>query len=250
MQLRHPHPPGVRCPRCGQLNPAEERRCVRCQSRLVPAPIQRRLDLGDWPKVVSIDWIAPERYSRSASSARPSSPRKPRRRRPLPTGQLELDLQPLPELPAASRPLDEPELAPAPLRRRAGALLLDTLLVLAAYCLVLGIPLLKGIPLRWERPTVTALAVVLTAVWLAFRGLCAAAQQDSPGLRWMGLRLLRFDRRTPTAADRWLRLAAGLLSTAGLCAGWLWAVLSRDRLTWADQISRTCAVSAESGGGC
>lgn len=244
-QGRLPLPAGVRCPRCGQMNPPGERRCGRCQSRLVREPIQQRLDLDSgWPKVVSIDWAAPERRPRRSPREGVPAPRRARRPRPVSPGQLELDLQPVPELHAASRPLDAPELAPAPLRQRAAALLLDTLLVLGAYSIVLGIAVAAGVPLRWSRPTLVACAEVLLAMQIGFRALCAGADEDSPGLRWMGMRLLRFDRRPPRLRDRFLRFGAGLISTAGLCAGWLWAVLSRDRLTWPDMISRTCAVSA------
>lgn len=244
-QRLEPRRPGVRCPRCGRFNPPDERRCGHCQSRLIREPIQQRLDLGGgWPKVVPIDWVAPERAPRRAPAARPAPPRRTRQPRLAPPGQLALDLQPVPELPAATRPADEPELAPAALSRRAAALLVDGLLVVAAYAVVLGIAALAGIPLRWNRPTLVACVELFLAMQIGFRGLCAAADTDSPGLRWMGLRLLRFDRRLPKHWDRLLRFGAGLISTAGLCAGWLWAVLSRDGLSWADMISRTCAVSA------
>ncbi|MCS7313998.1 MAG: RDD family protein [Bryobacterales bacterium] len=255
MQHGRPYPDpeaaGVCCPRCGRINTPGERRCGRCQSRLVREPIQQTLDLGiRWPKVVSIDWVAPERRPLRSAAARPSGSRKARRARPAPQGQLELDLQPLPELPAARRPLDQPELVPAPLARRAAALLVDGALALTAYGIILavaqlGIALWSGVNLRWDRPVLIAWAVVLAAVQLGYRCFCVGAGVDSPGLRWMGLRLLRFDRRPPRLRDRWLRFAAGLISTAGLCAGWLWALLSSDRLSWADLISRTCAVRAD-----
>lgn len=248
-----PPPAGVRCPRCGQMNPAGERRCGRCQSRLIREPIQQRLDLDTgWSKVVSMDWVAPERRPRPSATARFTTGRRVRRTRPVPADQLELDLQPVPELPIARRPLDEPELVPAPLRRRGLALLVDTFLALAAYAIVagmlVGFALATGTPLTWNRSTLVAFAEVLLAMQIGYRGLWAAAGEDSPGLRWTGLRLLRFDRRPPRLRDRMVRFAAGLISTAGLCAGWLWALLSRDRLTWADLISRTCAVNADAEG--
>jgi len=234
---------GVRCPRCGQMNPPGERRCSRCQSRLTPAPVQQRLDLrGEWPKVVSIDWIAPERFAKPAAAARRAPARRAPRRKPSPPGQLWLDLQPLPALPVAERPVDRPELPPAPLARRFLSALLDALFISLAFGIVLTVAGLRGVPFSLAPQFSTVYAIVLAGLGLVYKAIFVAVNCDSPGLRLAGLRLLRFDRRPPGWRDRWIRLLSACVTTSGLGAGVIWAALSREQHTWYDLISRTCVV--------
>lgn len=243
--MRRPSPSAgsVRCPRCGQINPPAERRCSRCQSRLTPEPVQQRLDLrGEWPKVVSIDWIAPERFAKPAPPARRTQTRRAPRRKPSPPGQLWLDLQPLPSLPAAERPVDRPGLPPAPLGRRFLSAALDASFVLLAFGVILLVAAWRGVPFSVAPNFLRAYAVLLGALGLAYKAVPVILNGDSPGLRLSRLRLLRFDRRPPGVRERLIRLVSACVSVGGLGAGVLWAVLSREKHTWHDLISRTCVV--------
>lgn len=270
-QFDHPIPSGapLRCPRCGHLNPAYEHRCLRCQTRLTPtpAPQQQRLDLKPaWPKVIPFEWIAPERVAEPAgdapgrraaptgAGARPGTSRTQRKQagagqgaaRPKSApGQLTLDLRLSGRLPVALHPGNCPEAPPASRSLRVAATTLDAALILA--CLVpfwLGVRAGGG-PLSFEPYTLPYYGLIL--LWLAvfYKAFFAILNRDSPGLKLMGLRLVRFNRCPPAWSDRVQRLCAAGVTIAGLGAGLWWALLGRESLTWYDLISRTCVVEAE-----
>ena len=89
-------------------------------------------------------------------------------------------------------------------------------------------------------------AAALALILLFYKVLVCVLAQESPGARWMGLRLLHFDGRPPERRQRLLRLASGILSVLPACAGLLWALADEERLTWHDHISKTFIAPLES----
>jgi uncharacterized RDD family membrane protein YckC len=245
-------PPALLCPRCGRSNPPDEPRCLRCQARLGVAPDahlrQPRLDLKlDWPKVIPFEWIAPERVPQPPPKARSkaAAPARPRAARKPSPDQLALDLELPARLPVATRPAHRSEAPPAPYALRVAAFGLDAILVLlGAVCFLTGMHL-GGAPILLERAALCYYGLAL--FWLAvfYKAFFCLLGCDSPGVRLLGLRLVRFDRRPLSWRERVLRLCAAVVTTAGLGAGLWWALLDRERLTWYDLISQACLAEAD-----
>ncbi len=214
----------------------------------VSPPRQARLDLKlDWPKVIPFEWIAPERVPQPPPKARPkpAGPVRPRAARKPSPNQLALELEPPARLPVATRPAHRPEVPPAPQTLRAAALGLDALIVLlGAVCFLAGVRL-GGAPILFGRGALLFYGLALLWLALFYKALFCLLGCDSPGVKLLGLCLVRFDRRPPSWRERVLRLCAALVTTAGLGAGLWWALLDREQLTWYDLISHTCLAEAD-----
>ena len=91
---------------------------------------------------------------------------------------------------------------------------------------------LPGKPLYWFAGVSGVLAVIYKLVW-------AAADADSPGLRWCQLKLLHFDGREPVRRERLERIASSLLSVMAGGLGLIWALVDEESLCWHDHSSRT-----------
>lgn len=238
-----PHP--LRCPRCGHVNPVDEPRCLRCQTRLPRSEtacarqgaLGRR---GTWPKVIPFEWIAPERVPPEVRRppGRSSTLRVPRSEQPgLP---LEAPA-PLPRDVAPTRAIELPPVGPA---RRSAAVLLDGLLLtIGLGCFYLGTHLGPG-PVPIEPATLRGWAGAMALVWLFYKGLFCLLDCESPGLKLAGLALVHYDGRAPKRWERFLRLGLGCLSVVGVGAGLLWALFDRDYLAWHDEASGTYLAEA------
>ena len=127
----------------------------------------------------------------------------------------------------------------APLNRRLMALMVDASLILAA-CLSIAwlfasraghIPSLRAVEL--------AIALAVLAVGAAYEALFIALASATPGMRYAGIALSTFEGQLPSRAQRYMRLAALLLSVLPLGLGLVWAVFDDDHLMGHDRLSKT-----------
>lgn len=122
---------------------------------------------------------------------------------------------------------------------RAMAAAVDLAMVMVAAgaaCMLVGFGMggwvLPGKPLWWFAGLAGVLSLVYKLVW-------AAADADSPGLRWCQLKLLHFDGREPVRRERFERIASSLLSVMAGGLGLVWALVDEESLCWHDHSSRT-----------
>lgn len=132
---------------------------------------------------------------------------------------------------------------PAGLVRRLGALLYDTLLLVAVLMIATALLLpftggeaitsAGGWPLQWAYRTVLAGLVVL------FYGSFWTRSGQTLGLKSWRLRLEREDGAPLTWGDTLRRLAAAIVSLLPAGLGWLWIVVDPGKRAWHDRLSRT-----------
>ncbi len=72
-----------------------------------------------------------------------------------------------------------------------------------------------------------------------YKLLWCLAGTDSPGMRWIDLRLLNFDGHPPTQSQRLQRLVFGCFSVLPAGLGLYWAIVDEETLSWHDHMSRT-----------
>jgi uncharacterized RDD family membrane protein YckC len=135
---------------------------------------------------------------------------------------------------------------PAGLLRRLGALLYDTLLLLAVLMIAtaLFLPITGGEaitsaggwPLEWTYRGVLAGLVVL------FYGSFWTRSGQTLGLKSWRLRLERNDGGRLTWADTLRRLAAAIVSLLPAGLGWLWILVDPGKRAWHDRLSGTRVV--------
>ncbi len=132
---------------------------------------------------------------------------------------------------------------PATLLRRIGAMLYDTLLLLAVLMLVTGVLHLatggEAIVGRTHPVLVWFYRAVLVASVVGFFGLFWTRGGQTLGMAAWHLRVERLDGRRLTWGDTVRRLAASLLSWAPAGLGFLWILFDRDRRAWHDRLSGT-----------
>jgi uncharacterized RDD family membrane protein YckC len=134
----------------------------------------------------------------------------------------------------------------AGLLRRLGALLYDSLLLLAL--LMLGtacfLPFTRGEAITFEAFPVLAvlhkLAVVLLTI--GFYGVFWTRRGQTLGMASWRLRVEREDGELLNWRDTVRRIGAGVLSLLPLGLGWLWIIADRDRRAWHDRLSATRVV--------
>lgn len=135
---------------------------------------------------------------------------------------------------------------PASLLRRIGAMIYDTLLLLAVLMLVTGAMLLVtgGEAIRGENHPVLVwvyrLALFLAVV--GFFGTFWTRGGQTLGMAAWHLRIEREDGSRLTWRDTVVRVGAALLSWAPAGLGYLWILVDRDRLAWHDRLSHTRVV--------
>jgi len=98
------------------------------------------------------------------------------------------------------------------------------------------LPLTGGRAVAPEHPLYGA---YLLAVAFLYFGWCWTHGGQTLGLRAWGLRVTRSDGRPLDWRLSALRFAAALLSLLPAGAGFLWAAMDRERLTWHDKLSGT-----------
>ena len=128
------------------------------------------------------------------------------------------------------------------LLRRLGAIMYDTLLVVAVLFMV-TVPFIAvrgGEPVEigdntWYR---IALVIVIYAFFVGFW----TRSGRTLGMQSWGLQLETMDGGRATLATASVRFIAAIISWAPFGLGFLWQLLDRDKLTWHDRISGTRVV--------
>ena len=127
----------------------------------------------------------------------------------------------------------------ASLLRRFGAIIYDTLLVLAILFLI-TIPFIAvrgGEPVATDDNLVYQ-ASIAVALFLFFTGFWSRSGRTL-GMQSWGLQLETTEGHLPSTATASLRFVAALLSLLPLGLGFLWQLWDKDSLTWHDRISNT-----------
>jgi uncharacterized RDD family membrane protein YckC len=128
----------------------------------------------------------------------------------------------------------------APLAARVMSAVFDAALVAVGCALFAGIYTALGGRFALQRAGVLAFCAamaLLAGVYLFLFLFYAAA---TPGMRWLGLRLVDFEGTPARPGQRLLRVLAVVPSSAALGFGFLWAAFDEEALAWHDRISRTC----------
>ena len=125
------------------------------------------------------------------------------------------------------------------LLRRFGAILYDTLLVLA----LLFLATIPFIAMRAGEPVDsgnnTAYQITLALVTFAFFVTFWSRSGSTLGMLAWGLRVETSERQTPSIGQATVRFVAAGLSWLPLGLGFLWQLWDKDSLTWHDRISGT-----------
>jgi len=127
----------------------------------------------------------------------------------------------------------------ASIPHRAVAAVLDWSVVLIAYGLFMAVfALFGGSFSGFSRLDLTIFGSVLPLFALIYGLVWSLAGTETPGMRWMRLRLTTFDGFRPERRERLLRFAGSCLSL-GTMLGALWSLADEEGLAWQDHISRT-----------
>ncbi len=165
---------------------------------------------------------------------RPAAGRRPRRPRPLPEGQSALNF---PTPPPQRESFAVPAVAPFRLRMLGHgidfAFSLAALLVFLVTLKLTAGPLVSG-QFLWISGGCVYLFLTLLYGALFF-GLAGA----TPGMHWMGLRLVNFDGIPAPRRQLFWRLLGAFVSAGSFFLGFLWAAVDEEHLAWHDRISKT-----------
>lgn len=105
--------------------------------------------------------------------------------------------------------------------------------------LAVALPASPGV-LAW------GLGGIWAAVVLAYHVLFAFINQETPGYRAVGLRIMNLDGSIPGRTERWKRLLAMGASVLPAGVGFVWALCDEEHLAWHDHISGTFATPRSS----
>ncbi len=220
-----PRPAGDRS---GKVIPFEQIAGGRAMAASAPAsPPAPRQELPPLPE-------APQPPVPSARAAPPAAPQRPRVRGAN-TSQGSL------AFPGALQPpVEAIEFPVAPLEVRGIAAAADAALLACGCGAFLGLYSFLGGEFVLRRFALAALAGSLALLASLYGFLFLYFSNATPGMRWMGLRVLNFDGEPAPRGQRLVRLFGLMASGAALGVGFLWAALDEQGLTWHDRISRTC----------
>lgn len=210
--------------------------------------IDKPLSSGASDRRSPLSWRKVER-STSATSLPPL--RKTPARAADTTGTLAERVQP--ERPATPSP------RAARITVRAMAGILDVTLILVALGVFFGVFHAVGdllhldavaVTLQWlvtepvgVRAMVFVLFTLMSFYWLFYVRFIG----ETPGMTWVGLRIVSFDGASPSPSQLWTRAFGTVLSTAAAGLGFAWSVADEEQLTWHDRISKTLILQEESG---
>jgi uncharacterized RDD family membrane protein YckC len=152
-------------------------------------------------------------------------------------GGITIESAPQPEI--EKRPGIDIPLQSAPLARRIFSAAIDGVIIAAAGVLF-GSIFWKLTAIRPPRFQITGLAAGLSALfWAAYQYLLLVYSGSTPGLRFAGLELARFDGSHAGRRLRRWRVLASFLSAASLGMGYAWVFLDEHALCWHDRITHT-----------
>jgi len=126
----------------------------------------------------------------------------------------------------------------ASLLRRLGAILYDSLLILALLMLVTTIFLIPRGGEAVEPYTVTHQITSFAVIYVFFVGFWSKSG-STLGMQSWGLRAESADGEIPTFAKANLRFFAAILSWAAAGLGFLWQLWDSEQLAWHDRLSGT-----------
>src|ERR1035437_975548 len=185
------------------------------------------------------------------ATARTASKPRPRRARPAPENQSNLDFRPARK--ARQRTLattvdavihcDDPVAARL---HRAVAAAFAWSMVFIGYGLFLLVFRLAGGEFALNRTNLLVLAGALALIAFAYGVLWAIAGSETAGMRWTGLRLISFGGFPLEPKQRVLRFAGSCLSVCTV-VGFVWSLWDEETLTWQDHISSTFPTPLASG---
>lgn len=215
------------------------------KSEVVPRPERGQ-------KVVSFEDLAPERIepliieppvTRSVPQGRPGLP-KQERRSAAPTaselsgGLASIEAAEAPDPDAVLREILCPyPVAPLLLRGLAGAL--DVAVSIVAVGLFWGIFHLMGGSFHFNQNAAGAILLASGSIAVFYFFLYTFYGAETPGLQWLGLRVLDYDGNPPQPGQRLVRSVGIVLSAAAVGLGYLWAFVDEEGLTWHDRMSKT-----------
>ena len=127
---------------------------------------------------------------------------------------------------------------PAGLGRRLGAMLYDSLLIIALFFLTGFI----WVPLSGDVVTGLAFQLTLLAEVIVFFGYCWGKQGETLGMRAWKIRIVNGDGALPNLQQIGLRLLIAPASLTCFGLGYAWLLLGQDKQTWHDKVSSTYVV--------
>ena len=177
-----------------------------------------------------------ERQPTSKASSRPGPPQSHVSRPQVPSlsqGSLAFP-EPLPPPPeTVNFPI-------APLPARMLAAVGDVAVLACGYAVFLAVYTLLGGKFPLRHTALLALGAALAVLAFTYAALFLYLSGATPGMRWMGLRLVDLDGLPARRELRVVRLLGLLASGASLGVGFLWAAVDEHGFTWHDRISQTC----------
>jgi uncharacterized RDD family membrane protein YckC len=133
----------------------------------------------------------------------------------------------------------EVPLQSAPLTRRTAAAAIDGLIILLATALF-GSIFWKVSGMRPPLTQILGLAVAVPCfLWAAYQYLLLVYAGTTPGLRFAGLEVARFNGTLANRRLRRWRVLASYLGAVSLGMGYAWVLLDEDSLCWHDRITHT-----------
>lgn len=142
--------------------------------------------------------------------------------------------------------LETVETLVAPLTVRLIAAAADAFVLACGAALFLVAYATAGGRFAFQRTALLALAASLLLLAFTYSFLFLRYSAATPGMRWVGLRLVDFEGNPPRRSQRSLRLLGLVASGAALGVGFVWAAVDEEGLTWHDRISRTCLTMDDS----
>ena len=124
------------------------------------------------------------------------------------------------------------------LLRRLGAILYDTLLVIALLMFVSTIFLINRGGEAVEPSTLPHQITLLVVIYVFFAGFWSRTGSTLGMLAW-GLRVETLDGKAPSLSVASIRFIAAIASWIPLGLGFLWQLWDKDQLTWHDRLSGT-----------
>ncbi len=150
------------------------------------------------------------------------------------------------EFPARPLFLEEIEAPVAPLAARVIAGTLDAAVLALGYALFFAAYTLLGGKFAFERYALAALGCGVILVALTYLFLFLYHGRATPGMQWVGLRLVDFDGAPAGREQRLLRIVSLIASAAAIGLGFIWAAMDEEGLSWHDRVSRTCLTLSDS----
>lgn len=158
---------------------------------------------------------------------------------PAPPALGGIHIEQVEERPQERRPGFEIPLQSASVARRIVAAFADAVVVGGSLVLFGYVFLRLSVPVLPLAQWTVVGAVLACVFWVAYQYSFVVHTGSTPGLRFAGLRLARFDGTAPSRALRRWRVLTSVLSAISLGLGYLWCFLDEDQLCWHDRITKT-----------